>query len=537
MNEYTMNEEQNVPDELWRRVFDEAAETPPPRVWSAIERQLDEPGNARVLPLWGAMMGRPVVWGTGLAAAVALLLVGSWLIRTEPAEQPSMARVQPAETGQSAETHTAEAAQQPLLAESERATATLGAKKPANVTAIGPAFSIDESRSVAAASTPNPKNRIAGRSFTRSADEPPFRVDGLATTALESGRFGKRGSTPTVSLPTARYAIAAMPMTSNADQTGEPGMAKSMAMERLASRHVRLYETHPIQRIVWVQPADATAPSGEEQVRVASKTRWASASVMPGAFNPGVSVALPAYANAAVSVPLSGQRTGTASTVSSRANVSVAFQAGAGVQLTDRWSVESGVGYLAGRSTVASPAAQPVYSFAQSAYLNAATPIAGNLYVDLLRSQTGKTTGNRPAGVANDLLISNTNPYTNLSSYNDQRTIANNYAYVQVPVQVGYELRPRKRLTLAVLGGLITSIFVKNTVDDALVIKAGDGVYKPVALVASMGARFRYRSSERWSASLAGVYQPSLTAGTRPDSPVQTSPTTTGMTFGVDYHF
>lgn len=531
-----MNDEQNVPDELWRRVFDEAAETPPPRVWSAIERQLDESGNARVLPLWGAMMLRPAVWGTGLAAAVALILIGIWLIRTEPARQPAVARLQPDQTGQSAQTNTAKVEQQSLIAGTERATATLRAKKPSGVRAVSPAFSVDESQSVAAASGPNPKGQMAGRSANKLFNDPPFMVDGLAMSPPESGRPGKREFAPILSLPAARHAIAAM-QSSNSDQTEESDMTKSVALQWLASRRVRLYEMRPVQRIVWFQPVDATAPAAEEQVRVAAKTRWASVSVMPGAFDPGVSVALPAYANAAVSAPALGQRTGTASTVSSRANVSVAFQAGAGVQLTDRWSVESGVGYLAGRSTVASPAAQPVYSFAQSAYLNAATSIAGNLYVDLLRSQTGKTSSNRPTGAANDLLISNTNLYTNLSGYSNQRAIANNYAFVQVPVQVGYELRPRKRLTLAVLGGLITSIFVKNTVDDALVVKANDGVYKPVALVASMGARFRYRSSERWSASLAGVYQPSLTATTRSDSPVQTNPTTTGMTFGVDYHF
>lgn len=531
-----MNEEQNVPDELWRRVFDEAAETPPPRVWSAIERQLDEPGNARVLPLWGAMMLRPAVWGTGLAAAVALLLVGIWLIRTEPARQPAVARLQPAQTGQSAETYTAKVQQQSLIADGERATATLRPKKPSGVTAMSPAFSVGEPQSVAVSSTPNPKSQIAGRSANKFFNDPPFIVDGRAMPPAESGRPGNRESMPIALLPAARYALTAM-QSSHSDQTEESDLTKSIAMERLASRGVHLYEMRPIQRIVWFQPADATVPVVEEQVRVAAKTRWASVSVMPGAFNPGVSVALPAYANAAVSAPALGQRTGTASAVSSRANVSVAFQAGAGMQLTDRWSVESGVGYLAGRSTVSSPAAQPVYSFAQSSYLNTTTSIAGNLYVDLLRSQTGKTSGNRTAGAANDFLISNTNPYTNLSGYNNQRAVASNYAFVQVPVQVGYELRPRKRLTLAVLGGLITSIFVKNTVDDALVVKANDGVYKPVALVASMGARFRYRSSERWSASLAGVYQPSLTATTRSDSPVQTNPTTTGMTFGVDYHF
>ena len=108
---------------------------------------------------------------------------------------------------------------------------------------------------------------------------------------------------------------------------------------------------------------------------------------------------------------------------------------------------------------------------------------------------------------------------------------------MQVPVQVGYQLRPRKKLSMAVLGALLTNIFVTNTVGDALVVTSKDGVYRPVSLAATMGARLRYRPSRQWSASVAGVYQPALESSTKADAQVQSHPTSAGMSFGVDYHF
>jgi hypothetical protein len=129
--------------------------------------------------------------------------------------------------------------------------------------------------------------------------------------------------------------------------------------------------------------------------------------------------------------------------------------------------------------------------------------------------------------------------YSLQNTYNPQarQSITNDYQFVQVPVQVGYQLRPRKRLGLALLGGFLSNIFVRNTVGDELVITSKDGIYRPVSWAATLGARFRYRPSRQWSASLAGVYQPSLGPGTRPESAVQTRSTAAGMSFGIDYHF
>ena len=315
---------------------------------------------------------------------------------------------------------------------------------------------------------------------------------------------------------------------------------QALSFELLNTSALRLRGPGSIQRIVWLSPAE---PTESVAVRPSGKKRevWASVSLMPGAFNPSVAVrsAQPSFTKANTNTL--NNTNPTQPSVNSRANFSMAYQAGAGVQLNEHWSVESGVGYLAGRSTVESPVQTSVANFqstgiAPSAYSGQNS----NLYVDALRSRAfnpSAAADNSIAGFSGAMDYSRYSTQNN--SYNPQtrQSLSNDYQFVQVPVQVSYQLRPRKRLGLALLGGFLSNIFVRNTVGNELVISAKDGVYRPVSWAATMGARFRYRPSRQWSASLAGVYQPSLGLSTRPESAVQSRPTLTGLSFGIDYHF
>ena len=312
-----------------------------------------------------------------------------------------------------------------------------------------------------------------------------------------------------------------------------PGQMEAMTFQEIRGKFLRLRSPGPIQRIVWARPAELPMESILAKGKRKTKELWASVSAMPGSFNPMVSLRsapMPtASYNSVTALTSSNQPT-----VNSRASFSVAYQASAGIQLNERWSVESGVGYLAGRSTVEAPVQAAVSNFAQLTNTN--RDAGNNAYVNALRSSVSTnmaysaSPATSNAGPTYDLIAGN---YVNQA----QQALTNDYQYVQVPVQVGYQLRPRKKVSLAVLGGLLTNIFVRNTVGSDVVVKAKDGIYKPVSLAASMGARVRYRPSGRWSASMAGLYQPSLSSGTEADSQVQSRPTTTGMSFGVDYHF
>ncbi len=529
--------EKNTPDDFWRKAFDEAAETPPTRVWDTIERRLDESNGPRIMPLWGLGLtsSRPVLWGTGIAAALALLLVGWWVVNTQSTDQ-SVARIQPSSPVEN------------------RATVPLTPTNSSVDKSTGPS-----NEAVASVSKPSERSRQSSavsdsQSLTQSAKklEKEFAAQAIARLAQPESLLhrqttattAQRASSMTTKTGVPASAVGQMAVTSftagrnTATTDITPTEPKTLAFGPLAGKPLRLRSAGPIQRIVWFQAAGLPMKPELAKEKRKPRDRWASASVMPGAFNPMVSVqsVQSAFNNALLAYSSSTNQSG----ISSRANFSVAYQAGAGVQLTERLSVESGIGYLSGRSTVEAPqsvAQSSTNNFIQNTSFTRNSTIS-NLYVDALRN----TSANKKANSVSQSSMDKSAAYTSYiapGNYTNQarQTLSNHYQYVQVPVQVGYQLRPRKRLSLAVLGGLITNIFVRNTVGSDVVVTAKDGVYRPVSLAATVGGRFRYRPSGRWSASLAGLYQPSLESGTQADSPVQSRPTSTGMSFGVDYHF
>ena len=545
--------EQNIPNDFWRKTFEDAAETPPPRVWDAVERRLDD-NEPRVLPLWGAglVSSRPFVWSVGVAAAVALLLIGWWALRTTPPVNPVARRqpsgqvervaVIPSAPDNVATNPSLEPASKRLPAPDRQAQETVASNLKSTslprrqVTRLP----VQPARQPAAESvtqvTPAPTTATVDlNGKQRVADEQPVRTVQRAvassthTDVLSNSRMALTGSaTAPTTFP--NTVVSATPMSIVAGQ--------APSFDPLRALAIQLREPGSIQRIVWFRPAEPAVEPATVQPKRETREMWASVSLMPGAFSPSVAVrsAQPSFAKANTNA-LNNVGT-TQPSVNSRANFSVAYQAGAGIQLSERWSVESGVGYLSGRSTVESPVQTSAANF-QAVGIAPSGQIA-NLYVDALRNRVAS-----PSSAANNSIAGSfydaaaTSRFTAQNNYNPQtrQSLSNDYQFVQVPVQVGYQLRPRKRLSLALLGGFLSNIFVRNTVADDLVITAKDGVYRPVSWAATVGARFRYRPSRQWSASLAGVYQPSLGPNTKPEAAVQSRPTSTGLSFGIDYHF
>lgn len=524
--------DKNLPDDFWRKTFDEAAETPPPRVWAAIERKLDESDGPKVVPIWGwgPASSRSLFWGSGLAAAVALLLVGWWLVNTPSTPPTPVAHIQRAVPSENvaASTKRTESSDALSTETSPADASTTAANKV--IASSGVTSRLKAERSPYNAST----ERIAAvkdASETIARNEKAF-DSGFA--ALQQHIAAIEASQRTQSVASRMQAVAY-----SASQHAESGVqafgsAHEAAFDKLSGKPMRLRTIGAIQRIVWARPVEVDMEPAMIKSKQKSRELWASVSMMPGSFNPTVSLktAQPSFSNTMIaSSTVSNQ-----SAVSSRASFSVAYQAGAGVQLNDHWSVESGVGYLSGRSTVETPAQQYLASVQMDALTNRNTGL-NNLYTDALRSSVrSNDLANAPQANYSGLAA---NGFKSAAPYDSRsiQAVTNDYQFVQVPVQVGYQFRPRKKLSMAVLGGLLTNIFVKNTVGEALVVTSKDGVYRPVSLAATMGARVRYRPSRQWSASVAGVYQPSLEAGTTADSQVQTRPTSAGMSFGVDYHF
>ncbi len=532
-----MNELDHFPDDFWRKAFDGADEQPPQRVWDAVERQLDEDSKARVLPLWGAALLpglRTLTWGAGAAASVALLLAGWWY--TQSTNQFSTTSSVAARTGQ----HAAGPANAPIvksIIQPDHKTAPLiasAAKVAPGLPARHIRSSVEHREQPVFTLTDN-NNLIAdiSRQYGNAQSERTaqfVQTSGFAQPTLQSV------SAPDLSPGAAMPPMATAPMAAEvAPATGQPGtpLATKLAVANTSASQ----SAQAKAAAAWAGVEASSDMSGTDGLAKAKKReKWASISIMPGAYNPAVALASAATPMAVASYASNVNRATVATTpvVDSRSSRSMAYQVSAGIQLTERWSVESGVGYLSAQSTVESPTQ---ISLASAAMLTAKdAQVANNLFVDALRNRVISQT-NAYAAAATDINGSPQSYVANRYSTSEQQAVSNDYQFVQVPVQVGYQLRPRKLLGLALIGGFLTNIFVRNTVANQVVITPADDIYRSLSLSASVGARFRYRPSQHWSASLAGLYQPTIGGTTSSDSPIRSQPTTTGMSFGVDYHF
>lgn len=561
-DEYTFLPPQGTGDPDLRRLFDEAAEAPPPRVWDAIERELDEDDRDRVvvIPFWS----RPATWAWSAAAVVTLLLVGWWSLRNA-GDQPMQAAPSVAAQSNTNESsvaqpsgeatpanqlaQTGERGNRPTHLSSPQGSAPVEA--PAGLSEPSPRVSDADSPAVIAQArkpqnadignvpaglTENPtdalaQNQGAGSKTPRRATAgaggvptPPRSLDGPAGTPpqeLAIARVNETTETASALPPAASNPVVAQ---------GASSVAEPVAIASLDTRPFRPNTMYGTQRIVWFRPdEDLSAPAELTQSRQKAE-QWASVSVTPSSFNPtvGLKPALTTYGNAFAQL---GNAAVADLSLKSEPNRSIAYQISAGRQLGERWSIETGVGYLEARSTVVSPTQTLVASMVGSANRSS------SLYADVLQNSRPSASNDRTSNTPSKGGTSN--PLQNSNVYDAQiaQNLTNNYTFVQIPVQMGFQLRPRKRFGMSLLGGLLTNLFVRNTVNDQISVTNSDGVYRPVTLSASTGLRFRYRPTGRWSASMAGIFQQALQRGTRESSDLTIRPQTMGVSVGLDYHF
>ncbi len=301
---------------------------------------------------------------------------------------------------------------------------------------------------------------------------------------------------------------------------------------------IRNFSTKPIgnERIVWFS---SERPDGEPKQKTARKPKprgWVSAGVVAASFDPSVAlraVSGLAYTNNLPSNALSsGNGPVPALALDSHAGRAIAMQASVGLPLSEHWTIETGLGYLNGQSTVQSP----VRASALSTEKNGAN--LPTLYTDLVGNSANRSVASSAADMYYNMAVQRY-AYVASTSYDRavNQSVSNSYQFVQVPVQLSYELRPRRKFGLAFITGMVSNLFVRNTVADAVTVKAQDGVYRPLTVAGTAGMRLRFRPDKHWSASLAGMFQQSLQSITRPEVGVQASPRNMGVCFSVDRHF
>lgn len=289
-------------------------------------------------------------------------------------------------------------------------------------------------------------------------------------------------------------------------------------------------------RIVWyrteqsdVAPTDAKTTTSRTERRKA----WVSAGIVAAAFNPELAVrstTTPTLAMAADAYPnqFNNLSIGATPSISARTGSALTVQVQTGLPLGEHWAVETGVGYLSGQASVQSPS-RSNYAYNSSDASNA------TLYSDLINNRLSANSA-AYSSVANSL--NDPASSSKVSRYvTTEQTVSNTYQFVQVPAQVSYEFRPRRKFGLALLTGLVSNWFVRNTINQTVEVKAADGVYRPVTMAGTAGVRLRYRPDAHWSASMAGSFQQNLQSLTLNDVNLQALPQQVGLSFSVDRHF
>ncbi|GAB3894440.1 hypothetical protein GCM10028803_09410 [Larkinella knui] len=565
-NEEKINEE-------WRSIFEDAAESPSDGLWDRIERRLDEEETEPIIPLWP----RAKPWVYSVAAAIITLLIGWWatqyIERTDTnrpvagkavrSSRVTSDKLAKQESASSSSSGPANSLPTPLnrnqksetvgktdeaLAASHRAAA---GKDPSDAPAAPElersetASTIDQLIKDKSVLTGKRKTTSSERFATRKAsggavaDRQPDAIRIAQNRRInrspksdQAGNSNSTGLPITPIQPAERVAKTATPVTGTLVDEAESQVADTRLAYEASYIKTKLTASKnpaPISRIIWYRAPEA-AIEPQEKGR-SKKEYWAALTATPMSFNPMTTLhssLKQAYiSNNAVQ---QGSRQ-EVSPLQNQAQISMAWQASSGVQMSRHWSVEAGIQYLNGRSQARGNAS----------VTNVFTNQTENLLVNAIRSSNPSLPQQAadplqsfvPAYVDKSNLLNS----SYLAVVPSDQLVSNDFQYLQVPVQIGYHILPDHKISYSVLGGLMANVFLKNTINDALEVNPGDQVYRPLSMAGTAGLRINYHPTHHWSGSLTGSYQQSLQNGTQSNAQLQVHPQAVGVGFGLNYHF
>lgn len=588
-DDYIMGSASGSPNDQWKRVFDDASEAPPPRVWDAVERQLDLDDEDGIIPLWQHRQGQQSMlfgrWAAGIAASLLLTLFGWWAWHRDDGLRPDTTGSQMAVAPKPAPSANAEqppadalTTQPTQLASRPERPATLAANVPVRANRVAkqrPAAvpiadqpEVAETPLVAAVSTPAPEPALPATESSVVLSEQVVAAQRIASqhtvgqVTMSLTRSSRVMSTMSFSQPPLSagavqmdhaHSVANMTITPKTNVPGSvPPTVDPLALANTSPDRLELnlapLSIQPLSvravgndRMVWYKHDEAAETNAKQadvtvaQARTDHRKAWVSAGVAASSFNPTLAMRSSAVASMAnASNNMYNIVAANPSTISAQTGSAMTVQVNAGLPLSEHWAIETGVGYLSSQASVQSPGRATYASVADKG-------TAGNvsnqtLYTDLISSRLSNQSVAYNAAVSD---WSNTMVGVQNARYQPSAgpTVSNTYQFVQVPAQVSYEFRPRRKFGLALLTGLVSNWFVRNTVNQTIDVKPGDGIYRPVTMAGTAGVRVRYRPDRHWSASMAGMYQQNLQSLTLNDVNLQALPQQVGLSFSVDRHF
>jgi hypothetical protein len=207
-----------------------------------------------------------------------------------------------------------------------------------------------------------------------------------------------------------------------------------------------------------------------------------------------------------VTKPLNAIQSGIAS------NVSVLF----GYKIHKKFSLESGIRYLKGNTTLVSN------TFA----IGESNNYTNLFFIDYLAQINSKDSDKSNAFVA------------------DISQVNNRYEYLLIPLQVGYGLSISKKTRLDILGGFSADIFVNNIIesDNTNFVKEAtfnnqSNTYKPLNISGLGSLRFNYLFDKHWQINLGASAQKALVSGINNNTNLYMKMQVWGINYGLSYRF
>lgn len=505
--------EENNFEYNWRKAFEEAEEAPPASVWAKIEERLEEDEErALIVPFWKSAQG--MRWLAAASVALIMLSVGvGWFNQTTSSQNDiakSVAKSKSVEKNNEiaapdAEASVAQIPQTSIIAREEAAT-SLKLSKKQNL-----AFSPQKSKKTLRTNSQNVSSHIDSQNEKLSPTSEP-------NTIASKVEMRPSDEVPLSNLENKRAEVVAAATTQ--DIISISRSINSLSIKNLQDL-LGLTERQP-----WVAYQEVPSESANKKKSL-PKEYWASVGVMPASYNAGVSIGGNA-SNRAFNA--SGQYAlanvaNRSTTSTNRPSLSYALQWQGGLQLNQRWSLETGLNYLQGNSRFEGTSGFDVFS---------------NTYVNNLEAAVNYSTNNSKNATSDfPGLITDKSQIQPLAT---TQSISNSYQYLQVPVQAGYAIiKAKSKLSLWVLGGVVNNIFLRNSFETGqervVTVSGADNPYRTLSLSASTGLRFQYRMNKHWTTLVSGNYQQSLGSTTRSSAIFEAKPQLFGLGAGLRYGF
>lgn len=534
--------EENSFENNWRNAFDNAAETPPPSVWERIEARLDEEEErVVVIPFW--QRWQTLKWVAAASVTVLLVSIGGWWFSQNT---PQHTQLTHQESFEKAPAQASASSVQPLVQKEAIAKAAQKAPNPLEkevpvLSSVSPTDNNTTQRNL------SPKEQTLVTSTTQNA---------LALASIQDIPKKPSATPTTQALPlnNAIQTVQSSPIpSSNADRFQKPVSVDLTAPDvpALASQQdhklslaaasnpevntsfiaIKPLNNKQIRELIgmakrqpWVSPSQ-TEPSEAKTKQALPKEYWASVGVMPASYNAGVAIGSSSSQSNRMlaSASPSFNNSSPSNSGSNRPSFSYAFQWQGGVQLAQRWSLETGLNYLQGNSVFEGTNGFDIFSNSYVNNLEAAVNLGDNSTprYDFAATITDKA---------------------QIPSLSTPQSINNSYQFLQLPLQAGYALiKPKKKFSLWLLGGVINNLFLRNRFqsgqENTVTISGSDTPYRALSFSASTGMRLQYKMNKRWTTLLSGNYQLALTSTTRSGAAFQARPQLFGVGAGLRYGF